>query len=674
VIAVLAAGTAISGPVPAVTMGAGAMLVGVAWRTGGGRPPLATMSAVTVLMALSTFVGASTGRVPWLHLALLVVWGYAGGLLVTLGRRPAIVGTQAIIAIVVFGRFAQPIPQAAGLAGLVLLGGAAQVAFALLVRWPPSLRVQRDSLARGLRAVADLAVAPAGASSVPAAIVIDQAQATLAAPALLGDPAIMVLRSLVTEARRVRLELNAIRTLSARRAIGAVSPEALSLADASEALKAIAAMIEQPRRAPELDLAHRLPAINSHAAAGSDLDAALERRHAALGGQLRAMAALAEQARAEPQRHFRPTRGVTRPREQAHGALAELRANSTLHSPPGRHAVRLAVIVPATEVLAQHTPLARGYWMVVAAATVLRPEFGATFTRAAQRLAGTAVGVVIAGLVTAGLHPGATATVLVVGALAWAAYTLFPASFAAGTAFLTATIVFLLNAVAPDTLTTATDRLIDTVIGGGIALAAWVAWPTWSRGPARQALAGLASAQRLYLRAVLAPLVAGGPAEEDELRPLARRARLAWANAQDTVARSLSEPAARQIDAETSRGVLAGLRRVVQAIAVVRVLGEGQAGGLGEGPEDRAQPPDLSALVEALDRGLGEIAAVLAGQLGGRFPRLREHHEALAAASPAAGSAPGPNGLDDVLLGELDEIVDALNTVAELIGLGPTDR
>ncbi len=97
-------------------------------------------------MALSTFVGAATGAVPWLHLALLLIWGYGGGLLVTLGRRTAIVGTQAIIAIVVFGRFSQPVPQAAGLAGLVWAGGAAQVAFAAVVRWPPSLRVQRDSL------------------------------------------------------------------------------------------------------------------------------------------------------------------------------------------------------------------------------------------------------------------------------------------------------------------------------------------------------------------------------------------------------------------------------------------------------------------------------------------------------------------------------------------------
>jgi uncharacterized membrane protein YccC len=641
------------------------------------------MTAVSLLMALSTFVGAASGGVPWLHLLLLVVWGYGGGLLVTLGRRTAVVGTQAIIAIVVFGRFDQPIAQAAGLAGLVLGGGGAQVAFATLVRWPPSLRVQRDSLERAFRAVADLAVAPPGASSVPAATAIDEAQATLAAPALLGDPSIMVLRSLVTEARRVRLELNAIRTLSRRPAGGAVSPETSDLTDARAALDAIAAMIAYPRRPLEPGLAGRLPAMTSGAGRGSDLGSELERRRAALGGQLRAIAALAEQALPESERHFRPSRGATRPLLRARRELAELRANMSLGSPAGRHALRLGAVVPATELLAQHTPLARGYWMVVAAATVLRPEFGATFTRATERLAGTAVGVVIAGLVTAGLHPSGAVTVAVVGVLACAAYTLFAASFAAGTAFLTATIVFLLNAVAPDTFTTATDRLIDTVIGGAIGLAAWSAWPTWSRGPARQALAELAGTQRAYLRAVLAALAAGEPADENELRPLARDARLAWTNAQETVARSLGEPTARQIDPEISRGILAGLRRVVQAIAVVRVLDPGR-----EGREGRARIPELEALARALDVGLAEIADVLGGGVAGTFPPLRARHEALAGAAQRAraqraraapgkqtGAAP-PAGVDfgDVLLGELDEIVDALNTVAELIGLRPAHR
>lgn len=71
VVVLLAAGTAAGDPVAAVTMGAGAMLVGVAWRAGGGRPPLAAMATTTAVMGLSTFAGAASGQYAWLHFAIV---------------------------------------------------------------------------------------------------------------------------------------------------------------------------------------------------------------------------------------------------------------------------------------------------------------------------------------------------------------------------------------------------------------------------------------------------------------------------------------------------------------------------------------------------------------------------------------------------------------------------
>ena len=122
VVALLAGGLAFGDKVAAVTMGAGAMLVGIAWRTTGGRPPLALMATDAVLMALSTFVGCVTGAATWAHLLVLCLWSLLAGLLVALGARGAVLGTQAIIAVVVFGRFSQPAAQALGLAGFVLAG------------------------------------------------------------------------------------------------------------------------------------------------------------------------------------------------------------------------------------------------------------------------------------------------------------------------------------------------------------------------------------------------------------------------------------------------------------------------------------------------------------------------------------------------------------------------
>jgi hypothetical protein len=134
VVVVLGVGIALGKPVAGVTMGAGAMLVGIAWRVTGGRPPVGVMAIDALVMALSTFVGSVTGSVTWVHLCVLCLWSLIGGLLVVIGNRGGAVGIQAIIAVVVFGRFSEPAPAALSLAGLVLVGGLAQVLLQSLVR------------------------------------------------------------------------------------------------------------------------------------------------------------------------------------------------------------------------------------------------------------------------------------------------------------------------------------------------------------------------------------------------------------------------------------------------------------------------------------------------------------------------------------------------------------
>src|SRR5581483_9044322 len=135
-------------------------------------------------------------------------------------------------------------------------------------------------------------------------------------------------------------------------------------------------------------------------------------------------------------RERRMRRHTHRPLERLAAGLDQLRADASLDSPAGRHALRLTVVVLAAEVISRHVPLQRGYWMVVAAATTLRPEFGATFTRGTERAVGTALGVGLAGAIAVALHPTGAATIVIVGLMAVAGYAVFAASFAAGFAFI----------------------------------------------------------------------------------------------------------------------------------------------------------------------------------------------------------------------------------------------
>jgi uncharacterized membrane protein YccC len=692
VVTVLTIGTVAWSAVAGVTMGVGAMLIGIAWRIRGGRPPLAVLTIDAVVMSISTFVGCVTGSHEWLHLAVLTVWALMGGLLVALGNGGGVIGNQAVLAAVVFGRFSEPADAAAALAGLVLAGGLTQVLFQSVVRWPAPLRAQRAATAAAYRVLAGLATASPETSLLPASTALDQAQDDLASLTLFGDPALMDLRNLVNEGHRIRVALSAIHALMRRLPPAGGDPPRDAgervLAMAATALGLIADTIEGDRDAAET-LSATTAELSAHADGlmrGREASAPLlARRLSALAGQLRAATGLAISAgEGSRLRERRPRRHTHRLGERFTTGLSELRDNASLESPAGRHAVRLAVVVLIAELLVQHLPLSRSYWVVVAAATTLRPEFGATFTRGTERALGTCVGVGLAGAIAVTVHPTGAVTIVLVGLLAWAGYTVFPASFALGFAFITALVVFLLNAISPDTLATAWARLLDTLIGGSLGLIAYAVWPTWSNVPAWQALADLVSADRSYLAAILDALVRGRRADATAMPVLSRRARVARTNAQSTVARSLSEPQTRRIDADQSQGVLAALRRLVQAAHVLRL----------DAQEDRPRLPlpGLAPLAHDVDTALASIESSLRTRPeeppptpkpadGGRradgvtsdgaaaIPDLRGDYLAFERTLPS-GYAGDPEGL----LGELDEIVDAVNSLAERLELpsGPS--
>ena len=401
----------------------------------------------------------------------------------------------------------------------MLAGGLAQVVFLSAVRWPTPLRGQREATAAAYRELARIAAGPAVASTLPAASALDDAQSALASGSLFGDSALMTLRSLASEGLRLRVQITAIHALIERaRAEGSrADARARRLrrvsARATAAALGAGARQSRARRPPTRALGSRRRGHRAGRAGGRTgrADArgherAAPRRTPSRSGEpsnpsparpscagsprwpgscVRSRPCPRRPAGAEACAPAGPIAAPIDPLARLQADFAQIRANVSMHSPAGRHAVRLAIVVPGAELIARELPLQRSYWMVVAAATVLRPEFGATFTRGSERALGTSLGVALAGALAVLLHPTGGVTVVIVGLLAWAGYALFPASFAIGFAFITTLTVFLLNAINPDTLSTAAARLLDTAVGGALGLIVFAAWPTWSRRPAR---------------------------------------------------------------------------------------------------------------------------------------------------------------------------------------------
>ncbi len=674
VTAMMSFGLLLGNPVDAVTMGVGAMLVGVVWRGGDGPlvPPIGAMTAATCALAFSTVTGTLTGHWEWLHLVILALVCLVAGVATCLGRSGVVVGTQAIIAFVVFGRFPESVAGAFGLAALVAAGGAAQTLFAFAVAFPIAWRRQRRALATAYRRLA-LSARSALGTSAEAAAAFETASSILAAPALFADPEIDALTDLIAVGRRIRLELIVLGS--------AVEAAPDGREQAGPVLARVRAMLALIADAIDGDteslqrLARELERFSDWGVERAPIpDERLEDRAAALIGQTSATARIAvamqapdgRRTRAERRRYLeqlpaltpvgRPSAGARIHRSRLQENVHRMRQNATLESAAGRHAVRLAVVVAGTELLILVVALPRGYWAVVAAATVLRPGFSATFTRGAERMLGTLAGVVIASLIAVAIDPNGWGLVAVVAVLSFGTYTFFSASFAVGVMLMTGTIVFLLHVAVVDTVQTAVDRGIDALIGGAIGLAVYALWPTWSAASSGRLLANLIEAQRAYLDAVFAALRRGQEPEGDTVRPLARRARVAWTDAEGAVSLARSEPRRGELDLSHAAETLAALRRVVWGVHALRI--ESQESGA------MRPMPEITALGLALSDALEiEAGSLRAGGLGEHLPLppLRHLYREI--------NWSEDDQLRYALRPPLDELVDAVDTAAVSLGL-----
>lgn len=170
------------------------------------------------------------------------------------------------------------------------------------------------------------------------------------------------------------------------------------------------------------------------------------------------------------------------------GSLARLRsytANLPRHMAWGSESLAYAAKLVATMVIAtaiyRTLHLANGYWIPMTAVIVLKPQWTGTFSRGIARVLGTLCGVTIAlGLAHIPHFPLWLVGVLVVAA-AFACYTLQAVNYALFAVSITLYVVFLFRFGGFSETRAAHLRLVNTAIGGGLALLADSLWYGVSR-------------------------------------------------------------------------------------------------------------------------------------------------------------------------------------------------
>jgi uncharacterized membrane protein YccC len=655
----------------------GALPAGFASFQGVARTRVAAVAASSAGMAVSTFVGGATAEaMPWLLVAAVVVWGYVTGLAVCLGRRLSVAILQWPVALLIATGIPLGPGQAALRAGLVLAGGLFQGVL-VAVSW--TLRrgdPERAALAASYRSLAGYAHDLAGGSSQPPPPVALPAAATLADPnPLLPEPVRLIHADLLEQAERLRASLAALARRTAGHPPRDHAATVTGFTRAAHALDLVADTLGagRTRRAEGVRELNEL-VTGLTPASGTGWGWAAQ----ALLGQLRAVAASLARldAVAVPARACGAAVGTAAPpgREGIAWTALTLRGNLTPAGETGRHAVRLAAVAGLAEIMVQATGLFEGRWVVLTIFLVLKPDYDSTMYRSFQRALGTAVGAVL-GAAAAGLaQPGERGLILAGAIAVTAAYALFDVNYLLFSCFLTSYIVIALAMLGLPAVTTARARLIDTVIGAALALAAYSLWPTWEGLTAQEKFARLAEAHGTYSAALLRQFAHPGQADPVRLRRLQAAARRARTDAEASTARLAAEPPHPPLTPAVARSLVAAVTRMAHAELSLHALAPLSApqavpatGAAGGGADDGHAHGEISA---AEARRLDTLAAAFATTMSGLaralrtlrppgpLPPLRRLHVPL---------CDPPTGLDPSLPAITDGLVDAVDTLEAVL-------
>jgi uncharacterized membrane protein YccC len=614
------------------------------------RQRLLRLLAVSAAGGIATFLGLSLNHhLPALLVASLAI-GFAGALLVTFGDAIARVGMVAMMLLVIATDLPAPTLVAALQLTAAVAAGGLLLTLLSVAAWPlQRYGPERAALSAVYRGLAALARRPQSDSG--AAPALTEAMTTLQ-HTLLGThrahgPVMDSFGVLLELAERIRLELIALS--------GGDPPtpiDRLVRGEAATALDAVAQSISAGHDSGQA-MAAALTALQSAERALSAREATLPaapwRHFQALSGQLASAARNAVRAspqgvQQEEQAELQLPRAL-RPRS----VLATLSAGLAPQSAAFRHAIRSAVCFSLALWISRLLHLPHGYWVPMTVAIVLRADYAATFSYGLLRVTGTILGLVLTTALLHVLPPGPWVRLAVMAVLCAGFRYFGTVHYGLAVAALTGMVVLLLAFAGEAPEPTMIARLIGTILGSAMALAAYGLWPTWERARTRTVLARLLQAYAAYLSSLGA---ATGPQERREARHLARIARI---NAEASVKRLLGEPATPAPLAELAQSLLTNSNRLARTVMTLEALLS----------ERRSMARPLEEFIGQCAAALREVAEALrTGQTPSGLAPIRASQRRLAGL-PGPEAEAGPTA---ELASLSDRLVDNINTLAHVVG------
>ncbi|MGW0016169.1 FUSC family protein [Streptomyces tendae] len=593
-------------------------------------------------LALSTFVGyLAAGRLAT-FLPLLAVWAFAAGMAWALGSTAGIVAATTVGSMLVTVTLPTSLGPALEHAGVIALGGVVQAVLILLFpirRWG----AHRDALADALAAVADYARRlqhdPAAAFDPEPLMTARDAAAVTPSQARTRPPALHGPRGLAERMVPVVAAL-------ADPDVGAPA-EGPGRDRARELLNAAADVLDAAARSIRCGTPTEVPPRSTDVLRVDGQGEVLEgpARHTAeelvrlLAEALEVAGGAGAYGRASTSSGPASARFLVRPTmfRLLPVVVRAVRRELRRDSPVLRHAVRLAAVAPLGYLIASPLPVGHGYWAPIASVMVMRPDFHRTYARAVGRFAGTLVGVALATGIVRAIGPDAHLFGALAVVSAALSYTLLRTGYAYSQCFTAAYVVFLLGMGGHAWEQTVPERVVLTLLGGALAMLAYVVFPAWETPRLPGRLADWLAANGRYAAAVLRGYAEPTREHRADLRRAllaSREARAAWQEAYDQARQEPVRPRGlTSREAEDAQEALKGFDRATMLMEShlpgaesrpapeVERFAEALEANTAQAAEDMREHrnPDWGRVAEALD--------TWEGAAGDRSPVLRRGAE-----------------------------------------------
>ena len=220
--------------------------------------------------------------------------------------------------------------------------------------------------------------------------------------------------------------------------------------------------------------------------------------------------------------------------------------NLTLDSNIFRHSLRVSIATLAGYIISLFLPFGHGYWILLTVIVILKPSYSLSKKRNVERLMGTLGGAVV-GLMLIEFIKDRNVLFVLMMLFMCGTYVFIRTNYLVSVTVMTPYVLLLFYLLYPaDFRSVISDRVIDTLIGSGLAFLASISIiPNWEHERMTDFMTAALQTNIDYFRDVAVAFL-GRPATVQQYKLSRKHAFVALANLSDAFGRMLSEPQRQQ--------------------------------------------------------------------------------------------------------------------------------